>query len=379
MNAVFNSYLSLLCRLIIVLVCLCSSLPVVGNSSYQGVVKDVGIVLSIDPQSISVPTVELYRQVLNAARTQRRLFVKESVELSAHLAAAEQIFEGVPTVNRHSFIKNLPANDGGVNHQLQEMLDTLALEAALVTDCVPLGDHRVSSCSLYLYDRRHARIVASTTKDFAAGVSDPSLWATTLVGDLLAGMNAAAKDKELTRVSNAMQNRTPEEKRDSYFLESQAWTNSWRAAKGLPNQSPSLSLLVGKSQDSFDFTISALVAQAKSSRGLHTTAYEEQSLGLGFGIRANALTNVVWDLRLSAGPAKRQFVSTYSDENMATLTTESIRMHGETAVNWCTQQRMCAGLAFNMQRYVDYKVKTQNQRMAPAFAFGAGLRVRVNF
>lgn len=185
---------------------------------------------------------------------------------------------------------------------IQESLEGLALERALIIDCKPAGDQRVGNCGLYEYARDKSAVVTSSSKVFGVPVSRAERWAEPLCANLLVGRKAA-RAHELERQTQEFVNRSMLVEHDernpgsgSFGLGLAKVSTGpiaylpWaELALGANVQGNRLSLRIGGGQRS--------VRPTSSSR----FTFSRWNVGVGFELRSEALETLVWKLGVDAG------------------------------------------------------------------------------
>jgi hypothetical protein len=287
----------------------------------------VAVVLSHGRKAANYPTIEFYQAVTAAVEEASAWAPARASEIRPLLPKPGVDLGSIPTVDRSVFLKAKPnrsakagrAPKGALTKRkaaraaqivpVQRMLDTLAIQGAVIVDCDPRGANEVSACGVYFYDRADGRVVARAQKQFRVGITDASRWATALVATLKDGMSAARANAERKRFDELME-RGEEAPDHGVMLAVEAAGERLAVPDARLDAAMNLGLqaLVRSSAGAPAFGVEIAQGTSSDDGGKDGAAsYRLRRLGLVVDASARAMQSAVWSLGLAAGVADREY------------------------------------------------------------------------
>lgn len=292
----------------------------------------VALVLTTSAQEMNLPTVHFYQAVQKSMSDSAEWKLAPVPETRKYLRKLKGTYaiNALPAISRRGFIKShgqakypdsKPGRPNRVQPNLQRALDTLALQGAVVVDCIPDGSRRVRSCGLFYYDRNAGKVVASVRKHFRLGIPDAGRWAHQMVAGLDSGIKHERNRKSQNELSTLLAKSTDNnEENDTVFMfgiqalgESLASVNDQQATLaqgaiqiGLQSSNMSLSLEGGQGHSILDNDENKHILSARK-------------LGLVLGIQSKALESLIWQLGWGMGAMERKIVREEDGEETGAL------------------------------------------------------------
>ncbi|MCO4792375.1 MAG: hypothetical protein KC493_01590 [Bacteriovoracaceae bacterium] len=353
--------------------------------------KTVAVVVSITTKEISIPTIELFREVVTNIQNSSDWVPAPNWSVKNLLSKNQKEIPGIgaiPALDRAILTAAYPKISGDEQDKnttgtkvltpIQVMLDTLALEGAIIVDCVPKGQETVSSCALYYYDRAFGKIVAASSKSFLAGVSDSLKWAPTLLSSLTEGMKSVREKRSKAQLKNAFA-KTKEETVDKATtgIELAVWGQSPGDDSDVTSSIPGLTLVVGKYNKGYSWGIDLSLAKTNEASSAKNIDYNSKSLGLVFQSRVNAAESLIWDLSFGAGYAKRSLVV-----NNLTLDTKNLVLKLSPGLLWKLNSSFNLGIGMIYERFFHIDEVQSNAGVKPILFDGslkASIRLQTLF
>lgn len=347
--------------------------------------KTVALVLGTNPENINVPSVELYRKVKNYLDLSDYWVMNPSWSTKKAIGKIDNAdfpyFGSIPFFDRNDLKASLMngRKGSGLIAPIQVMLDTLALEGAILVDCEPIGDETVKSCGLYFYDRASRKIVAAAEKEFVAGVTDASNWAGTLTSSLAEGMNHIRDKREILAVNSILEHtRDDKEEPMSWLLELQLHGGKVSDFSHINGTVPSGEMILGLTGENFGFGVGAFFTQNKETADLNEPLFKEVSGQFLFHSKANAGESLTWDFHLGAGYAKRSLTLSGGD----VLETEDLKLSVGPGLLWNMNENAAFGLVGKYDRYME--IENKNKLSNPNLGmfeedFRLGFRLQTRF
>ncbi|TNF31950.1 MAG: hypothetical protein EP319_00680 [Deltaproteobacteria bacterium] len=347
--------------------------------------KTVALVLGTNPEDINVPSVELYRKVKNYLDLSDYWVMNPAWSTKKAIGKLENAdfpyFGSIPFFDR-SELKNSLKNGkegSGIIAPVQVMLDTLALEGAILVDCEPIGDDTVKACGLYFYDRASRKIVAAAEKEFVAGVKDASNWAGTLTSSLAEGMNHIRDKREKLAVNSILEHTKDDRKEPmQWLMEMQLHGGKIQDFSYVTGTVPSGEFIIGMTGENYGFGLGGFFTQNKEKMDLIDPLFKEVSGQLLFTSKANAGESLTWDFHLGAGYAKRSLSLSGGDQ----LNTEDIKLSVGPGLLWNMSDNAAFGLVGKYDRYMEIKStnNSSNQNLSMfEHDFRIGFRLQTRF
>ncbi len=347
--------------------------------------KTVALVLGTNPEDINVPSVELFRKVKNYLDLSDYWVMNPSWSTKKAIGKLENAdfpyFGSIPFFDRRELQNSLKnGNKGsGIIAPVQVMLDTLALEGAILVDCEPIGDDTVKACGLYFYDRASRKIVAAAEKEFVAGVKDASNWAGTLTSSLAEGMNHIRDKREKLAVNSILEHtKDDREKPMQWLMELQLHGGKINDFSYVSGTVPSGEMIIGRTGENFGFGLGAFFTQNKETADLAEPMFKEVSGQFIFNSKANAGESLTWDFHLGAGYAKRSLTLVGGDA----LETEDLKLSVGPGLLWNMSDNAAFGLVGKYDRYME--LENRNRLSNPNLSmfeddFRIGFRLQTRF
>jgi hypothetical protein len=358
--------------------------------------RAVALVTSLDAGNLNVPTIELYRAVTDVVvvrtddwRTSRPGEVKARLSAPGALGG----LGAIPAFERSALLASRRAlalsksqttrkrQPSQVIAPVQAMLDTLALDGAIIVDCEPNGTASVRGCGLYYYDRAMGRLLAATTKDFKIGIADASRWAPTLVQSLSQGLTAHAVAAERARLDQVLAKTAETEEPSDVALELKLVGLSQAEPTRHITALPGLSLGVARQAHGYATGIELGVAKAAESADGQSLRLLERSAGLVFDAQSKALDSMYWTLGLGVS-----YVITEADVAGAAraaddgrLATRSIRLRLGPGFLWEFAKGLQVGAGLDYARLVPLESDSSGVYEDKGFSrnvLGFGVRLR---
>jgi hypothetical protein len=345
-------------------------------TTYGGESKDspVAVVLSQSLKDVSVPTVELYRSVVDVVESGRYWGAASRREVSNQMPKTGLLnqFAAVPVFDRELLLKAHPparslrpgykSKQKVRNHYIvpvQTMLDTLALKGAVIVDCVPYGKKGVSGCGLYYYDRSEGKIVASSRKYFRTGIKDATRWSYGLVASLAEGMQASVVAKDKSRLNAILQKSEDDERKSQHpLVEFKGFGKTLTGPVGSLGSLPGLALQLGGQEDTYSYGLEGGYAQAMAQDTDRDYLVSEKYLAFIVSAQARSLESLVWDLGLGIGYSVRHVgvelqSAVLADEMLSGfLRTKSVFLQVAPGLMWEVSKTLSFGTQLQATRYV---------------------------
>jgi len=281
----------------------------------------VAVVMASDTSTLNVPTVGFYQSVNKAFKLTKHWQLAPQSELQRYLPhpKGKQALLSLPSLNRDELIKAHPpaklAHDGKTGGKapknrlmpsLQVMLDTLALQGAVVVDCVPQTSRRVSSCGLFYYDRAQGKVVASARKHFRVGISDATRWSEQLVDSLTAGIKSVKASAAQSQIERLLAKDGEDVDEGKLFVALGIQGGSIASPADNIRFLPEGSLALGRQTDAMTLGLEVGYGNASSSDAGVATNLTSRRAGLTLGLSTKALDNMLWELDWGIGASERR-------------------------------------------------------------------------
>ncbi len=358
----------------------------VTTSAYCADSQRVAVVASVDPGQISVPTVELYHAVNSAVRESKSWRPSSARDVKLKIKAPQALtnLASIPAVARGSFVKAKNVKKGSkgeakarVIAPVQAMLDTMALDGAIIVDCAPNPQlaGNVDACGLYYYDRAAGRIIAATQKSFRVAINDATSWATSLVGNLDQGMVAHASRSERDKLDRVLAESPNSDAPSQLGIELDLVGYSVSEPLSKIQSLPGAALIVGPQAKGYAAGLELGIAEATMDDALGTVSFRERSLGLQFAVQSRALEMLLWDFGLGLHVADIKAQA----ENRGKLDQRAVKLRVEPGVLWEMNKSLQFGASVSYDRVVPVSGSSQGAYDGKSLArnvFGFGIRLR---
>lgn len=357
----------------------------------------VAVIVSIDPDEINVPTIELFRAVSDSARDARGMTQSSAQDVKQQLRPTAGLTNlgAIPAFDRKSFVKvgvgkavKLSAKKSRkrVIPQVQAMLDTLALDGAVIVDCAPAGTKVVKRCGLYYYDRSLGRVLAATSKSFKVGVADASRWAPGLLAGLSQGLSAYASNLERDKLKQVIAESNEETDSGQVAVEvklvGETLAEPHRQVKALPGAA----LWLGNVGKGYTSGLELSYAKASATGDEEEVTLVERSVGLNFAVQSHALETMIWELGLGVHyavlNAESQGLERTDDQTDGKLEAKMIKLRFAPGVLWQLSKNLQFGTGLAYDRMVPFTESATGSYHGQNFArnsLGFGIRLRTVF
>jgi len=279
--------------------------------------KTVAIVLSQDESVVNVPSIELFRSVKEVVNNSDTWVMAPAWSVKINLknqksAEGLQDLGAIASFNRRFLTKGHPQSNmvlpkdkihrsqNQIIKPIQIMLDTLALQGAIIVDCLPEGPKVVRSCGLYYYDRVKGKVVASSRKFFRAGVTDATNWSNHLVMSMDAGLKKVKETKSKMQITKVLSFHEEKEDKMNYSAEVEFWGLS-PSESSLNTSVPGISLYINRENESFSYGLGFSYTDTEKDN----VSYKQYDLGLRFTPRAFAAKSLIWELPIGFAASQR--------------------------------------------------------------------------
>ena len=360
--------------------------------------KSVGLVMTYDPKEVSIPSIELYRQIVSdAEKSGEFVVVPMSVTRKNMPSPKSKSYGALPVFDRRYLLRaHPPARSFTKPHErhrqearrmiapVQSMVDTLAIDGALIVDCSAKKSGSVLvGCSLLFYERSRGQITGAVSKRFRVGINDATRWSHILVADLASGMSSERNRREKDRIRQALGKPVRQGRKSLYMAEVQV--GGQNAASTDVSFGPALGVWIGKRVDDFSFGFVGSVGSSSATNGAVTTEFEERSYGVGFGVGTRAMENVEWDLGLALAISDRSLNRGVGEGDLAAAsfsqTNRDVRLTLAPGLLWRLNRTTAWGMGVTGNKYFGLKsdVSTDEGSLLETSGIGMNLRLRATF
>lgn len=363
----------------------------------------VAVVVGLEPTTLNVPTVELYRAVADqvAASQAWLLTTRQDVKQRLNASAPElTALPGIPAVERNAVAaarasigkrktqksksgKKGPPQRAQVIASVQTMLDTLALDGAIIVDCKPYGHRAVSGCGVFYYDRAMGRIVAASEKSFKVRIEDVSLWAPTLVSSLEGGMLAHANKRERDRLDRVLATTADGEEPGKMTAELRLAGYGLSDPKDRITALPGAGLRFGRQSKGFATGVEVGLGKASADDAGATVNLDDRSAGIYLAIESRALDAMFWglDLGVAYGITTARAAGG-AEKDDGSLTAKSVRLRVGPGVMWEFNPGLQFGVGGSYDRHVPLAATATGAYEGTSLdknVFGFGIRMKTVF
>lgn len=280
----------------------------------------VVLIYSASSKTLSLPTLAFYKSVVGqfAASSNWQIVPFGEVDRYLPKSKAQLALSSVPSISRGEFLKAHPMASGGSKRQsrkknglapsLQELLDTLAIQGAVVVDCVPSGKDRVRACGLYYYDRAAGRVVAAMRKDFRVGITDATRWSDVMVAGLHSGLVAARDSKSKAQLEVILDKAEESDIKRRTAAHFEVKGESIFRHAGSSGVAPSIGLGLAQMTDGRGFGLELAISEQTATTGVdNQSRWLGRRAGIFMTSEVQALESLHWTLDIGLGLSDRRF------------------------------------------------------------------------
>jgi len=358
--------------------------PVVSGVTSPPAADAVVVFLSVPGTRINVTTLEFYRAANDEIAQTKAWSLVGGGELGRSASVKGLSFVGkVPVLTASP---SLRATRRRVIPQVQETLDTLAIQGAIIVDCQTITGStqetaRVRGCGLYYYDRAEGRIVAATRKSFRVGVNSASLWAFSMVQGLKGGLEAHKAKIDRERLSSIESKSDDAEKPARPYLVLGMVGESLQLRGG---ERANLAGGVAGFGASFSGRSLGLEYAQTSFQGRHGTQqdrYNSRSLEVVLGASADAMDIVTWGLDLTAGMTERRYEKAEEEVLWARQPVIGLRpgVFWKVRQGWLMGATVSYRAAYGGEERVSASIDERNNSGFRATSWSTGFNTRLEF
>lgn len=339
----------------------------------------VAVVVSLDPEAINVPTLELFRAVNDSAQMMPGFSPGVASDVRQKLLSGSPNLASlgtIPAFDRKQFKKKK------VIRPVQKMLDTLALDGAVIVHCAPAGTAQVRGCGLYYYDRSLGRVLAATSKNFRVGVADASRWAPNLLSNLSQGLTAYETSLERDRLKQVLADSNVDEDTAKFAAELRLQGQSVAEPSRQVTALPGAALRIGRSDKGYSSGLELGYGKASAEGEAAQVSLTEKLAGLFFSVESRALDSMLWDLGLGVNYAvltADRTALTENDGKDGRLEARLIKLRFSPGVLWEVSKGLQFGAGFSFDRMVPFSEAKDGSYQYGHFAknaAGFGIRLR---
>lgn len=357
----------------------------------------ISVVAGVEPHQINIPTIEFYRAVLEGVEGSSSWLVSPRAEVKRQLNSPAILgsLTGIPVIARKEVrlariqLKHRSKGHGKQPHQIiapvQAMLDTLALDGAILVDCRPQGTTAVRACGLYYYDRALGRILATAEKSFAVGISDASRWGPRLVQSLDHGLQAYVNQRERSRLDQVLAaTQKSADERSEQTIELRLSGLGLADPKRQVTSLPGVALLLGHQRKGYIAGLALGYARSDAANRDAVVRLEDRVGGLFFSVQSRALESIIWEMEMGVGYSLTTARSkAYLDADASGgLETRSVRLRLGPSMMWEYSTALLCGFGLTYDRFVPMASHTSGlyrDQSLSTQAFGLGIHVRTAF
>lgn len=274
------------------------------------------VVAALDPESLQTEVIDLYREIEHEATREGAWIVVpfESVRSEPNPVTDRRLASlgSIASIERRYLTSDVFTID-----PLQRLLDSNALDGALVVDCEKGAHHApsdyLSACNLAFYDRIQAKIKARSRKIFKVGVADAKRWAPQLVKNLAEGMRQVRLERDRESLEGILnKDKNPIDTPTAFPMVMELDLNGHSIRGGQTHLStlPELSLGLGVQSETYTSMVSVNIIETtmKYTTTMQTSilTFTEQTIGLMVGARTKVLDSMSWDLSLFCAAGTRR-------------------------------------------------------------------------
>ncbi|HAZ11366.1 MAG: hypothetical protein A2X86_20195 [Bdellovibrionales bacterium GWA2_49_15] len=366
-----------------------------GNENISIDYRTVAVVLAQSPDAINIPSIELYRQIKESVDKSDLWIVAPTWTVKNNLKGQDDEEKlpdlgAIPSFDRRELIKAHPqaqtqlpddvaaVSENAVIKSVQIILDTLAIEGALIVDCLPQGTQVVLGCGLYYYDRTRGKVVASSRKYFRAGVTDATNWAEHLIVALDEGIKHTKEVKTQAKLEKVLTYTDETESPMQKAMGVEIWGKRFLAAD-LNKTLPGTTLCLLHENENYSFSFGASFGQYRDQQFLA----QELGMEIKFTPRVYAARALIWELPIGMSFLQRDTTSRSSIPDDEDSTRTELNAVGDIgpALLWRVQSKYTFGLGVSYQHNLNVKNESKGAHALEPMknGFKAGFRWSVKF
>ena len=361
----------------------------------------VAVFLSANESKVNISTLEFFRAVSDEIAQAKTWSVVDGTEIRKSATINSTQFIGrIPLLPRGVLLKAHPevASYAVSKHEqkklsarqkvipsVQETLDTLAVQGAVIVDCLQVagegGSDRIRGCGLYYYDRASGKVVASSRKSFRVGVASANMWAGTMVDGLKSGLDSHKARQDRDRLSSIVEKNDPKEAPARPYMSAGLVGESIRLKGGDTTNLAGGVAGLGAAFSGRSLGLEYSQAALRGDRIAKGDRYTSRSATLVLGVSAEAMDIVTWGLDITAGMSERRYW--VEDEEVLRSTQPSIGIR--PGVFWRIKRSWLMGATFSYRSAYGGEEKvlsTISQTSISGFHSGSwltGISTRVEF
>ncbi|MBI2522370.1 MAG: hypothetical protein HYV97_18260 [Bdellovibrio sp.] len=357
--------------------------------------KTVAVVLAQSPDTVNIPSIELYRQIKESVDKSDLWIVAPTWTVKHNLKGQDEEEKlpdlgAIPSFDRGELVKAhpqaqtrlpeeaVPPSENPVIKSVQIILDTLAIEGALIVDCLPQGAQVVLGCGLYYYDRTRGKVVASSRKYFRAGVTDATNWSEHLIEALDKGIKHTKEVKTQAKLEQVLTYTDEMESPMQKAMGMEIWGKRFLATN-LNKTLPGAGLSLLHENENYSFGLGAIFGQYRDQQFL----IQEVGMEIKFAPRTFAAHSLIWELPIGLSLIQSDTKAKASAVDEVDSTGRELNIVGEIgpALLWRVQNKYAFGLGVSYQHNLNVKNQSNgpNPLQPMERGYKAGFRWSIKF
>ncbi len=302
-NATSNS-IGKVIILVIITFCIGIAKPAFSKDGEQ-----IALILSLDENKINTASIDFFQSTKNALSDVKSWRVTDQGEVTSQLKSNNTL-TSIPVISRKSLLQAAPISKKKgakkIIPAVQKAIDTLALDGAILVDCVPAEQNSISSCRLFYYDRVQARITASSEKKFLIAINDASRWSKSLVVNLQQGISEEKHRREQKQISQFMEaSSDPERDKGQPQLGLGIYGEYHNPSHSSLSTLSALSLLPAWDRNGHSIGVEINYGTERGESEGKSEVATKKSIGLAFATSSKALDILIWQLGITSGFSER--------------------------------------------------------------------------
>jgi hypothetical protein len=358
--------------------------------------EKVVLIYSASGKGLSLPTLSFYKSVAGQFAASNNWQVVPFSEVDRFLPKAKSQFTltSVPSISRSEFLKAHPMaagntkkkgrKKGGLAPSLQELLDTLAVQGAVVVDCVPSGRDRVRACGLYYYDRSAGRVVAAMRKDFRVGITDATRWSDVMVAGLHSGLVAARDSKSKAQLETILDKAEDRDDTRKFAAHLEVKGESSFQHDGSPAVAPAFGLGLASMANGSGLGLELGVSEQRAESGDDTqTLWTGKRAGIFMTSEVEALETLLWSLDVGLGASVRRFALRTGGIETGAIAQREAYLTARPGLLWnLSGSSVRMGFVGDFTRYVGGNSRSSDEltgKSLPVWSRGLSFRLKYVF
>ena len=269
--------------------------------------RPTAVILAADPILPAASSVEFYQDVvrfIDATKAWIRL-PHDVITSQFQQAGYQNTLGSIPRMSAET-LKNIKlTNKKSVIPQIQMLLDSLAIPAAIIVSCEDYQRNRVKSCSLFYYDRNRQRIFASVVKKFTIPVYNATRWASVMVKTLASGIETAERKQDQETFDHLLA-KSEEDKTTRFLLNFSLLSEQSAGKSSTWNNLPQLFVAGQYINGGQAFGVEGSYGHRAGTIENESANLRAQSLGLSLNYSSPALESLIWDFGIGLGFSERK-------------------------------------------------------------------------